>query len=107
MVAVDLTIDADLGAERYVRDLNRGLQDLRKEAGLQYQDRIIVGIIAPEAVVAAVNTHRQWLADETLALDIRFGALDAPLASRNLHIAGLDEPVEIMLLRAVQVSTDP
>lgn len=99
VVVVDLEIDAGLHAERIVRDVNRGVQDLRKDAKLQYADRILVGIVAPGDVQSAVVAHRSWLAAETLAVDIRFEPLPAPEAQKEIDI-GEEERAEIMLQRA-------
>lgn len=98
VVVVDLEIDASLHAERMVRDVNRGLQDLRKDAKLQYEDRILVGIVAPDGIRSAVAAHRNWLAAETLAVDIRFEPLPAPEAQKEIEM-GEDGRAEIMLQR--------
>ena len=103
VVVVDLTIDEALQAERQVRDLNRGLQDLRKEAGLQYQDRIVVAILAPSFVLEAVASHRDWLAEEALAMAIQFEPLASPDARKEVSVGGVggDTRAEIMLKKAV------
>ena len=100
VVAVDLTIDAELLAERLVRDINRSVQDLRKEAALPYQERIVVAIVGATPVVAAVQAHRAWLAEQTLALDIRFEALPQPIVRKAIEIGGVEGTTEIMLQRA-------
>lgn len=96
IVVIDLAIDAELLAERYVRDLNRGLQDLRKEAGLRYQDRIMVGISAPMPVLNAVSTHSAWLSSETLAEEIMLECLISPEAKKEIEL-GDNLQAEIML----------
>jgi isoleucyl-tRNA synthetase len=98
VVVIDLTIDAELEIERRVRDLNRLLQDLRKEAGLEYQDRIVVGIVGPPAIRDAVSQHETWLAEQTLAIDIRYAPLPAPMARKDVTI-DKDYPAEIMIAR--------
>jgi isoleucyl-tRNA synthetase len=102
VVLVDLTLDPALLVEKQMRDLNRGLQDLRKEAGLRYQDRIAVSILAPHAFTADISGHLDWLAEQTLATAVEFQALDDPDASKEIEVAG--ERVTIMLKRAEAVS---
>jgi isoleucyl-tRNA synthetase len=95
VVLVDLTLDPGLLVEKQMRDLNRGLQDLRKDAGLRYQDRIAVSILASPAFTAGLAEHLQWLAEQALAVDLAFLPLDEPDASKEIEVAG--ERVTIML----------
>jgi isoleucyl-tRNA synthetase len=95
VVVVDLTLDPGLLVEKQMRDLNRGLQDLRKEAGLRYQDRIRVSILAPDALTTGIAGHLDWLAEQTLAVEVEFLALDEPDASKEIEVGG--ERVTIML----------
>ena len=97
VVVVDLTLDHALLVEKQMRDLNRGLQDLRKEAGLRYQDRIKVSILASATLTAAIVEHRDWIAEQTLAVEIGFQELEGLQASKQIEVAG--EPVEIALAK--------
>ena len=95
VVVVDLTPDPDLLVEKHLRDLNRALQDLRKQAGLRYQDRIHVSIVAPAAVRDAIADRLSWLADQTLAVGIDSEPLEAPDAQTEIEVAG--ERVSLMV----------
>jgi len=67
VVILDLKIDSELLAEKQIRDINRALQDLRKEIGLSYTDRVVAGLSGPGPVVSAIEPHFPWLAEQVLA----------------------------------------
>ena len=68
-IALDTTLDAELEAEGYARDVIRAIQDARKAAGLHVADRIKLTLGVPEADIAAVRTYLELIASETLALE--------------------------------------
>ena len=65
--AIDPTVTPELRAEGIARELVSRTQRLRKERGLAVSDRIILHIAGPALVAGAAETHRQWIAGETLA----------------------------------------
>ncbi|TKV60208.1 isoleucine--tRNA ligase [Nakamurella flava] len=70
-VALETALDDDLVAEGIVRDVVRGVQDVRKQIGLQVSDRIRLTVTSPSDVVrAAVGTRQDWLAEQVLAADV-------------------------------------
>ena len=70
-VALDLSIDEDLRREGRAREIVHAVQNARKAAGLQVEDRIELALDgAPELLDAAAN-HVDYLAGETLALTAR------------------------------------
>jgi isoleucyl-tRNA synthetase len=66
-VALDLRLDDDLLLRGRVYDLVHEVNTKRKELGLELTDRIRLRI--PEAE-AALLEHREWIARETLAVEI-------------------------------------
>ncbi len=66
-VALDLSLDEELELEGRVRDLIHQLNTMRKEAGLELTDRIVVTL--PEAQSELLR-HDQWIKEETLAVSI-------------------------------------
>ena len=66
-VALDLSLDEALELEGRVRDLIHQLNTMRKEAGLELTDRIVVTL--PEAQSELLR-HDQWIKEETLAVSI-------------------------------------
>ena len=66
-VALDTTLDDDLLVEGRVFDLIHAVNTRRKEAGLSITDRIRLWLAAADADLLA---HREWIANETLALSV-------------------------------------
>ena len=77
----DMTVRRDLeqlAAEGLARDLVRQVQQTRRDAGLDVSDRIALTIGGSPEVVAAVTTHRDLIAGETLATSYDVVAADGP-----------------------------
>ena len=68
-IALDTTLDPELEAEGYARDVIRAVQDARKTAGLHVADRISLTLQVPAEHVEAVRAHTDLIAAETLALE--------------------------------------
>jgi isoleucyl-tRNA synthetase len=66
-VALDTELDQGLVDEGIVRDLVRGIQNLRKEQGLAVTDRIELALHGSEAVRRAAERFQDHLMAETLA----------------------------------------
>jgi isoleucyl-tRNA synthetase len=101
LVALDTTIDDELAAEGLAREVAHRLQNLRKSAGLEISDRIVVAVAAPAEAAARLAPHRSWLAEETLAESIEVGP-DAELAdataSEETDLDGM--PLRLTLRRS-------
>jgi isoleucyl-tRNA synthetase len=78
-VALDLAIDEDLREEGYAREIVHAVQNARKTAGLQIEDRIELALDGDPALVQAARAHRYYIAGETLAVSLAIG--EAPGAS--------------------------
>jgi isoleucyl-tRNA synthetase len=81
LVALDTQLTAELVAEGQAREVVNRLQTARKEAGLDYADRIRVRYQAAPELAAAIATHGEWIAGETLAVEIASAASAEGLAS--------------------------
>lgn len=68
-VVLDTVLDAELEAEGYARDVIRAVQDQRKADGLHVADRIRLTLTVPEEHVETVQTHREMIMAETLAVE--------------------------------------
>jgi isoleucyl-tRNA synthetase len=66
-IALDPEITEELKQEGMVRDLVRGIQNMRRERGLEVTDRIELFVHGPEGVKKAVGKFQDYLLDETLA----------------------------------------
>jgi len=69
-VALDIEVTDGLRAEGVARDAIRAIQNVRKQLDLDVADRITVLLSAPEQVRAAVDTHRDMVAGEVLAVEL-------------------------------------
>jgi len=69
-VALDLTIDDDLLTEGRAREIVHAVQNARKSAGLEVEDRIELALSGDPALIAAAEAHRDYLTGETLAVGL-------------------------------------
>jgi isoleucyl-tRNA synthetase len=100
VVVIDTELTDDLRAEGDARELQRAIQDLRKEAGLALDDRIELWVHGVEPAVAA---HLEDVAAETLA---RLHADAAPADAPGLFAASVElaaGPTRIALRRSAGV----
>jgi isoleucyl-tRNA synthetase len=67
-VALDPELTPELVQEGLVRDLVRGIQNLRKDKGLEVTDRIELSLSGSDALKAAAEHYREHLLSETLAM---------------------------------------
>ena len=66
-VALELAIDEDLRREGHAREVVHAVQNARKSAGLRVEDRIELVLVAGDELIDAVESHREYIAGETLA----------------------------------------
>jgi isoleucyl-tRNA synthetase len=97
-VALDLEIDETLEREGRARELIRVVQDVRRSAGLEVGDRIVLALEGGPGVRDAVEAHRSAIAGETLARELVVGNLDDALVRQEARIDG--ERVVVALRRA-------
>jgi isoleucyl-tRNA synthetase len=69
-VGLDTEVSGDLSREGDVRDLVRGVQNLRKDSGLAVTDRIRLKLFGPDRLKAAWESFADYVAAETLALSV-------------------------------------
>jgi isoleucyl-tRNA synthetase len=69
-VALDLELDDALRREGLARELVRGLNDLRKDVGLDIADRVALTVGADDEVWAALDAHRDYVMNEVLAITL-------------------------------------
>ena len=70
-VALDITISEDLRLEGIARDLVNRIQNLRKDQGLDVQDKIDVKVVKNEAMVnTAIASNNAYICEETQALSL-------------------------------------
>jgi isoleucyl-tRNA synthetase len=70
LVTLDTMVTPELAAEGTARDVVRTVQQARRAAKLAVTDRIRLTVGADGAVAAAVRAHAQFIAGETLAVEV-------------------------------------
>jgi len=68
--AVDTRLNDELRAEGLAREVVRRVQDARRKAGFEIEDRIHLVFKASDVLSMAINTFKQSIADEVLALSV-------------------------------------
>jgi isoleucyl-tRNA synthetase len=97
-VALELELTPELRAEGLAREVVRAVQDARKAAGLDVVDRIVLGLRVDGPTAEALDTHRAWIAAETLAVEVVDGAAPHATLEQTFEIEGA--PVEVSLRRS-------
>ncbi len=102
-VALDLTIDESLLREGRSREIVHAVQNARKAAGLEVEDRIELVLGGDPALVEAARAHEAYVSGETLAVGLSLGDGDPAAMDyrEQSEIEGL--PLEIALRRALPI----
>ena len=74
LVALDTELDDELRDERFAREIVRRVQQTRKDAGLHVSDRIALHLEVGPARAEAIERHRDWICEQTLAVEFALGA---------------------------------
>ena len=101
LALLETRLDEALVAEGLARELVRRLQNLRRDAGFDISDRIKISWSGTELISSAMNLHSDYVADETLALEVNeedsseqatswSGELDGESVSLGVELAHSD-----------------
>ncbi|GAA0535833.1 isoleucine--tRNA ligase [Paractinoplanes ferrugineus] len=96
-IALDTEITPELAAEGLARDVVRIVQQGRRDVDLDVADRITLSIAAPEEVLAAIRTHQEFIAHETLATSVN---LVSALSEGFAGTVGNGQDIVVHTLRA-------
>jgi isoleucyl-tRNA synthetase len=91
-VALDPTITPELRLEGLARELVNRVQNLRKESGLEVQDRIRLGIFGDGEILDVSREWGQFVAGEVLATELETGSVtdfEGYEASREIDLDGV------------------
>jgi isoleucyl-tRNA synthetase len=83
-VALELSLDDELRAEGWAREIVHGVQAARRAAGLDVSDRITLSLEGDSELVDAAQTHEPYIAGETLAVEVGYDGSprdDGPVTS--------------------------
>ena len=94
-VALELELDAGLRREGLAREIVHAIQNARKSAGLQVEDRISLVLDGATELLDAAREHETYVARETLALHVSY---DGAAGVEPVKIEGL--ALQIAVTRA-------
>ena len=66
-VAIDAELDDKLIEEGLAREFVNRIQNMRKDAGFDVTDKIIISFTGSEKFIKAINNFNQYISTETLA----------------------------------------
>ncbi|MBR10950.1 MAG: hypothetical protein CMP48_25135 [Rickettsiales bacterium] len=93
-VALDITITDDLKQEGISRDVVNRLQNLRKDQGLEVQDKIKVSYHTTDDLLkTSVEAYKNYIQKETQALSLEY--VEQANGGTSLDIDGLEMTVEL------------
>ena len=88
MVALDTEITPELEMLGLARELVSRIQALRKDTGLEITDRIALKIAGSEKLMHAVETHSDYIMQETLAMTLDIVPVSAVSGGREESVNG-------------------
>jgi isoleucyl-tRNA synthetase len=101
-VALDVRITEELAREGMARDVVRQVQELRKSAKLELEDRIALHLRTDsETLEKAIEAHKAYIAGETLATQWIHEPLNGDSHSASVKVDG--QPLTVQLRK---VTTD-
>ena len=75
-VVLDTNLTPELIEEGFVRELISKIQTMRKEAGFEVMDKILVGVKNNDRILDVIRANKEQICSEVLAKDIKFGSLE-------------------------------
>ena len=97
-VALDITITDELRREGVARELVNRIQNIRKESGFEVTDKIRVEIEATELTTPAIESFAEYIAQQTLALEVKASA--APAGDKVVDSDIDESPLKIAVTKA-------
>jgi isoleucyl-tRNA synthetase len=98
VVALNTELSAELILEGLAREFVRRVQDLRKQADLQVDDRIRIEYNASDRLDEAIQMHREYILDETLGTSLE--SVDKPSGTANVSHEFDGESLVVALAKA-------
>jgi isoleucyl-tRNA synthetase len=86
IVGVDVELTPELAAEGLAREVIRRIQNLRKEAGFDLDDRIATAYQAKGALAEAIDAWHDLIAAETLSVELGAGPPDEGMSTGEFRL---------------------
>jgi len=87
IVSVITELSTDLIQEGYIREIVRSLQNMRKEADFNVEDRIKVFCLAENDMGDVIRKHEDYFRSEVLAVELYFGEIKGEL-TKEISVGG-------------------
>jgi isoleucyl-tRNA synthetase len=101
-IILDIRVSRELAFEGIAREIVRHIQDLRKQAGLEMEDRIRLHLWTESSAVRdAIAAHEHYIRGETLAIEITGQPVDSDAHKAEINLQG--DKLTIELAKAVWV----
>ncbi len=98
-VSLDINIDEQLRKEGLIREVNRYVQNARKQADLNVDDRITLSLISPDSLLTnAIGEFADLIKAETLASSLNDKELDQGCYQVKVKVDGIE--LEIKLIKS-------
>ena len=96
IVCINKKITVDLAQEGMAREVVRHIQELRKQADLEMEDRIVLYLHTESAALrAAIEKHRDYIAAETLVKEWSNKPLDGEVHQTDVKVDGQALRIEL------------
>jgi isoleucyl-tRNA synthetase len=95
-VAIDVELDEALIDEGLAREFVNRIQNMRKDAGFDVTDKIIIKFAGSEKFVKAINNFNQYISTETLAEKLSFEKMSNIGFTQEFKIGEFDCSINIV-----------
>ncbi len=85
-IALDIHITESLREEGIAREFINKIQNLRKDSGFEVTDRIFLKILKHDKINDAVINHKDYICDQTLAIDLELAERLDDTSEREVEI---------------------
>ena len=85
----------ELKSEGIARELINRVQNLRKDSGLEVTDKIEITIDTTQLIQNAIQTNKEYVCNEVLATDVKFGSVGSNALVTDL-IEAEDAKIELI-----------
>jgi isoleucyl-tRNA synthetase len=94
-VALDIKITEELRYEGIAREFINRIQNIRKESGFEVTDKIKIEVQRHEAINEAIESHKDYIASQTLASALN---LVDSLENHDSRVVEIDDDVQTLIL---------
>ncbi len=98
-VAIDTEITAELKSEGLAREIIRRIQDFRKQADFDISDRISLVYQATPILQNAIETHQDYIREETLTVEMNEGDPEKGMYSGTSNFEGEDVTLGLKVVK--------